>query len=388
MWAVLGAVVLATVLLFLLSPLKVDAAATLPPGFQESVVFSGLIAPTNVEFSKDGRVFVAEKRGVIKVFDNLSDTTPTTFADLRTQVQNYSDRGLLGLAVDPEFPTNPYVYVSYTHDAPIGGTAPRWGDTCPNPPGGTTDGCVVSSHLSRLQADVTTNTMTGPEQVLIEDWCQQYPSHSAGDLAFGPDGALYVSHGEGASFTFWDYGQGGGSTADSPTPKNPCGDPPTGVDTTLSPPTSEGGSLRSQDLRTGGDPVTLDGAILRVNPATGDALPGNPLISNADPNARRIVAYGERNPFRFTIRPGTNEVWVGNVGGGSTEEIDRVSNPTGSIVQNGGWPCYEGAGRLSQFDSLNVDICENLYAEANAVTAPYYSYTRSQELVAGETTAG
>jgi glucose/arabinose dehydrogenase/PKD repeat protein len=388
MWALLGAVALATVILALLSPLKSNAAATLPAGFQESVVFSGLTSPTNVEFSKDGRIFVAEKRGLIKVFDNLSDTTPTTFADLRTKVQNYSDRGLLGLAVDPEFPTNPYVYVSYTHDAPIGGTAPRWGDTCPNPPGGTTDGCVVSSHLSRLQADVTTNTMTGPEQVLIEDWCQQYPSHSVGDLAFGPDGSLYVSHGEGASFTFWDYGQGGGSTADSPTPKNPCGDPPTGVGGTQTPPTAEGGSLRSQDLRTGGDPVTLDGAILRVDPATGAALPGNPLIGDADPNARRIVAYGQRNPFRLTIRPGTNEVWVGNVGGGATEEIDRVSNPTGSVVQNSGWPCYEGTGRLSQFDSLNVNICENLYSEANAVTAPYYSYTRSQELVAGETTAG
>src|SRR5919202_248051 len=307
-WAVLGAVASAVVLLALLSPLKANAAATLPSGFQEKVVFSGLTAPTNVEFSKDGRVFVAEKSGLIKVFDNLSDTTPTTFADLRTKVHNYVDRGLLGLAVDPNFPTNPYVYVLYTYDAPIGGTAPRWGDTCPDPPGGTKDGCVVSGRLSRLQADLTTNKMTGPEQVLIEDWCQQYPSHSVGDLAFGADGALYVSGGEGASWAFADYGQGGGSTTNSPTPKNPCGDPPTGVGGTQTLPTAEGGSLRSQDLQTVGDPVTLDGAILRVDPATGKALPNNPLYGSDRPNARRIVAYGERNPFRFTIRPGTNEV--------------------------------------------------------------------------------
>jgi glucose/arabinose dehydrogenase len=388
LWAVLGAVVLAAVLLLaLLSPFKANAVATLPAGFQESVVFSGLSAPTNVEFSNDGRIFVAEKSGLIKVFDNLSDTTPTTFADLRTKVYNYSDRGLLGLALDPNFPTNPYVYVLYTHDALIGGTPPLWGDSCPDPPGGTRDGCVASSHLSRLRADVTTNTMTGPEQVLIEDWCQQYPFHSIGDLAFGPGGALYVSHGDGAAFTFPDYGQGGGSLG-SPTPKNPCGDPPTGVGGTQTPPTAEGGSLRSQDLRTGGDPVTLDGAILRVNPATGAALAGNPLIGNADFNARRIVAYGQRNPFRFTIRPSTNEVWVGNVGGGSTEEINRVSNPTGSVVRNFGWPCYEGTSRFARFDNANLNICENLYANANAVTAPYYAYTRSQELVAGETTAG
>lgn len=199
MWAVLGAVALAAVLLALLSPFKAKAAALVPSGFQESVVFSGLTAPTNVEFSKDGRVFVAEKSGLIKVFDNLSDPTPTIFADLSTKVYNNSDRGLLGLALDPGFPADPYVYALYTHDAFIGGTAPRWGDRCPDPPGGSKDGCVVSGRLSRLQFDVATNTMTGPEQVLIEDWCQQYNSHSVGDLAFGADGALYVSGGEGAS---------------------------------------------------------------------------------------------------------------------------------------------------------------------------------------------
>ena len=387
LWAVLGAVVLAAVLLALLSPFKANAVATLPSGFQESVVLSGLFRPTNVEFSNDGRIFVAEKSGLIKVFDDLSDTTPTTFADLRTNVNTYGDRGLLGLAVDPNFPTNPYVYVLYTYDAPIGGTAPRWGDSCPDPPGGTRDGCVVSSHLSRLRADVTTNKMTGPEQVLIEDWCQQYPSHSVGDLAFGPDGALYVSHGEGASFNFPDYGQGGGSSG-SPTPKNPCGDPPTGVGGTQTPPTAEGGSLRSQDLRTGGDPVTLDGTILRVNPETGAALPNNPLINNADLNARRIVAYGQRNPFRFTIRPSTNEVWVGNVGLNAREEINRVSNPTGSVARNFGWPCYEGTLRHPPFDNANLNICENLYSQANAVIAPYYAYNRSQEVVPGEFTAG
>src|SRR5918994_551234 len=214
-WTVLAALLLAVIIVASLRPLEANAQATLPLGFHEKVVFSGLSEPSNVEFSQDGRIFVTEKSGIIKVFDNLSDTTPTTFADLRTKVNTYGDRGLLGLAVDPNFPTNPYVYVLYSHDALIGGTAPRWGDTCPDPPGGTRDGCVVSGHLSRLQADVTTNTMTGPEQVLIEDWCQQYPSHSVGDLAFGADGALYVSGGDGASFNFADYGQDGN-------PVNPC----------------------------------------------------------------------------------------------------------------------------------------------------------------------
>ncbi|HET7518553.1 MAG TPA: sugar dehydrogenase, partial [Actinomycetes bacterium] len=74
-------------------------AATLPVGFQESTVFSGLQNPTVVRFAPDGRVFVAEKRGVIKVFDSLTDTTPTVFADLNVNVYNFWDRGLLGMAL-------------------------------------------------------------------------------------------------------------------------------------------------------------------------------------------------------------------------------------------------------------------------------------------------
>jgi len=77
------------------------------PTINESTVISGLNAPTNVEFSPDGRVFVAEKRGVIKVFPTITSTTPTVVADLRTKVHNYWDRGLLGLAVDPNFPAQP-----------------------------------------------------------------------------------------------------------------------------------------------------------------------------------------------------------------------------------------------------------------------------------------
>jgi glucose/arabinose dehydrogenase/PKD repeat protein len=355
------------------------AAASLPPGFQEEIVLSGLTQPTAVRFSPDGRVFVAEKSGLIKVFDNLSDTTPTVFADLRTQVHNFWDRGLLGLALPPDFPTNPYVYVLYTLDAAIGGTPPRWGsvggtsDGCPTPPGATADGCVVAGRLSRLQA--SGNAMVGSEQILIEDWCQQYPSHSIGSLAFGADGALYVSGGDGASFNFVDYGQDGD-------PVNPCGDPPGGVGGTMTPPTAEGGALRSQDVRTTGDPVGLDGAILRVDPATGAGLPDNPMASSSDPNARRIVAHGLRNPFRITTRPGTNEVWIGDVGWSDWEEIDRLVSPTSAPVDNFGWPCYEGDGRQGGYDAANLNICENLYAAGSAaVVAPYFRYHHNELVV-------
>ena len=228
------------------------AAQTLQAGFQQGAVFTGLTQPTAVKFASDGRVFVAEKSGLIKVFDNLADTTPTVFADLRTNVHNFWDRGLLGLELHPNFPSTPYVYVLYALDAPIGGTAPRWGvagmttDPCPSPPGATADGCVVGARLSRLTA--SGNVATGPETVFLEDWCQQYPSHSIGTIAFGSDGALYVTGGDGASFNFVDYGQDG-------VPLNPCGDPPTGVAGAQTPPSAEGGALRSQDLERVSDPT-------------------------------------------------------------------------------------------------------------------------------------
>src|SRR5262245_72442 len=147
------------------------ANAALPSGFSEQVVFSGLDKPTKVVFSPDGRVFVAEKKGTIQVFDSPSDTTPTLFADLSTNVYNYEDQGLLGLALPPDFPANPYVYVSYVLDAPIGGTPPVFGDRCPTP----TAGCTVSGRVSRIRAD-------GTEQVLINDWCTQFESHAIGNL--------------------------------------------------------------------------------------------------------------------------------------------------------------------------------------------------------------
>jgi glucose/arabinose dehydrogenase len=358
-------------------------AATLPAGFQESVVFSGLTNPTAVRFAPDGRIFVAEKRGVIKVFDSLSDTTPDVFADLNVNVYNFWDRGLLGMALAPNFPASPYVYVLYTYDHELGSAspAPRWGtpgvysDPCPTPPGPTDDGCMVSGRLSRLQA--AGNVMTGPEQVLIEDWCQQYPSHSIGAVEFGPDGNLYASGGDGASFNFVDYGQDGA-------PLNPCGDPPGPPGTALTPPTAEGGALRSQDLRTPADPVSLDGSVIRVDPATGSGAAGNPMATSTDDNARRIIAHGLRNPFRFTFRPGTSELWVGDVGWNEWEELNRIPNATDAVMENFGWPCYEGVGRQSGYDDADLGICESLYATTNAVAAPYFAYHHSNQVVPNE----
>ena len=105
-------------------------------------------------------------------------------------------------------------------------------------------------------------------------------------------------------------------------------------------PSAEGGALRSQDVRTPADPTGLNGTLIRISPDTGEGLPGNPFASSPDANARRIYAFGFRNPFRFTLDPPSGNVYVDNVGWETYEEMDRF--PLGSNhAYNSGWPCYE-----------------------------------------------
>ena len=363
------------------------AAPTLPSGFQDSVVFSGLTDPTEVRFSPDGRVFVAEQSGLLIEYNSLTDTTPTTVADFRSETDDWQDRGLLGMTLDPDFPAKPYVYLLYAYDAPPGQTAPIWNDTCPTPPGPLTDGCTVTGKLVRItvSGDPMTGaptTMVGSPTTLISgEWCQQFPSHSIGDLNFGQDGDLYVSAGDGASYGPSDWGQFGGS-AGSPTPLNPCGDPPAGIGGTETLPTAEGGALRSQSpRRAAGEPASLDGTVLRIDPSTGAAAPGNPFASSPDPDEQRIVAYGLRNPFRFTFRPGTNELWIADVGQATWEEIDIDTDPTAAPAKNFGWPCYEGTDQYAPFQT--ADQCTSLYA-AGTATGPYYEYKHDAAIVPGE----
>jgi glucose/arabinose dehydrogenase len=365
----------------LVIPTARASAATLPSGFQDTVVIEQRTNPTVLQFAPDGRIFVGEKSGRIYVYNGLG-STPTLFADLSAKVDDYWDRGLLGLAVSPNFPSDPSVYVLYAYDAPIGGTAPRWNDACPSPPGPTTDGCLVSGRLSRLRLATGTNTSDGTETVLINDWCQQFPSHSIGTILFGNDGYLYASGGDGASFDNADWGQFGatnpGGTA------NPCGDPPGAVGTALTPPAAEGGALRSQSVRRTDGPATLGGAIIRIDPQTGAGAPGNPFATSPDVNKQRIIASGMRNPFRFAARPGTDQLWVGDVGWGTWEEIDRVADLNDSVAENFGWPCYEGTPMQSGYQSAGLSQCSTLYSAPGSVVAPVYAYNHGSDVVTGD----
>ncbi len=190
---------------------------------------------------------------------------------------------------------------------------------------------------------------------MVTGWCQQFSSHSIGDLQFDSEGNLWASGGEGASFESADFGQYG-------EPLNPCGDPPAGVGGVETPPTAEGGSLRAQNRK------TLSGSLIRVDPETGEGVAQNPLAMSLDANERRIVAKGFRNPFRFAIDPETGEVYVDNVGSSGYEEIDRLSASPGTVY-NSGWPCYEGPEPRAAFKALDLNVCERALRQSGVDVA-------------------
>jgi glucose/arabinose dehydrogenase len=376
------------VLVLLALPAAASADPALPPGFQDEVVFDGLEQPTNFRFAKDGRVFVAEKPGRIWVYDDLEDKTRTLFADLRASVYDREDRGLLGLELDPKFTEGrPYVYALYTWDHVLGeawnpltpeyGTPFVSGDPgCPTQ--NTNNSCLVSGRLVRLTESSLTPDKAEHEGVfpkekeLLQGWCQQFSSHSVGELQFGPEGALYASGGDGAAFeSIPDWGQLG-------TPPNPCGDPPSPAGIMLSPMSkSQGGALRAQNLE------LLNGAILRLDPDTGKAFPGNPLADSSE-NARRTIAKGFRNPFRFAFDSTRGEIYSGNVGYSEIEEIDRFQAPPTKVF-NSGWPCFEGIERQWQFKGLGLDVCEEMYAnEPDSAELPFFAFSHGQSVVPGD----
>ena len=104
----------------LLAALIPAAAGALPPGFSDRIMHRGLTAPTSIAIAPNGNRFVSEKDGTIEIFDGRHDTSPRLVADLSDKVMSAYDRGLEQIVLDPGYPARPYLYASYTYDAPIG----------------------------------------------------------------------------------------------------------------------------------------------------------------------------------------------------------------------------------------------------------------------------
>ena len=297
-----------------------QVASDLPPGFELETVASGFMFPVAAEFAPDGRIFVAEKGGVVKIFENGA-VLPDPFITL-TDVNDFNDRGLLDIALDPDFESNNFVYLLYTYE--------------------NNSADYEGSKTARL-VRVTANgniAVPGSEFILLGSAggsnCEDFAvtadcipsnsgSHTIGSVMFAPDETIFVSAGDSASFTEVD----------------PL-------------------ALRSQNID------SLAGKILHID-RDGNGLATNPFWNgSADDNRSKVWAYGFRNPFRFGLKPGTGVPFVADVGWFEWEEVN-VATP-GS---NFGWPCWEGANHQNGYESFPE--CQALYS-AGTDTKPLYFY--------------
>lgn len=339
--------------------------------FIEEVVVEGIPISTAIAFAPDSRIFVALKDGAVRVVQN-GQLLRTPFLDISAMVNKATDRGLLGIAVDPNFPTKPYVYLSYVWDPP--GFAPDGKDSrvikivrySADAAQGYNVAVVGSEEVilgknSRpeyIAPPSTSVEVTYPERAScmtglnmagapIQDCIPvDSLSHASGTLMFGADGMLMASIGDGANYDF-----------------------PSTV------------AFNAQNLD------AMSGRIVRVNPDTGEGVPGNPFFEPANPGSNRskVWSWGYRNPFRFTINPANGQVYAGDVGTSYYEEINAGKG------SNFGWPCYEGgfSNRLQQEGQATVserqvgfkrapatiDFCNAIYAKGpGAVTAPLFTY--------------
>ena len=324
-------VVLAVSLVVVASAARDASALVLPAGFSTVEQVAGLDGPTALAYAPDGRLFVAEKAGRVRVVDAAGRLRPDPVIDISDHVNSYWDRGLLGIAVDTDFATNHSVYLLYVHEA-----------NALNPSGPKT------SRLTRIGV-TSANELEDPEapETIVLGSVAQAPcpapadsvdcipadgfSHAIGTVRADPDGTLWLGSGDASGF--W------------------------GVDPK---------ALRTYDER------SFAGKLMHVD-RNGRGLADHPFCpgeTDLTKTCTKLHAKGFRNPFRFQLRPSTGPL-VGDVGWEGYEEINTVK-PGRSY----GWPCYEGTTRTPGYQDLAG--CTMQYdAGPSAHQPPAYQYPRA-----------
>ena len=350
-----------------------QAQSVFAPGenFTEEVVFKGLPIATAMAFAPGERIYLALKNGPVQIARNGS-VLAAPFVDLSAEVNKATDRGLLGIAVDPDFPQKPYIYLSYVYDPPgstpdshdprvlrvVRFTADAAQDYNVALPGSMKVILGKNSTLENMAPAVLAGEPNDPEKAScmtgltmagtpVNDCIPcDATSHTAGTLLFGPDRTLIASFGDGSSY-------------DRPS--------------TL--------SFRSLDLD------AMSGRVVRVNPDTGAGVPGNPFYDSNDPfsNRSKVWHLGMRNPFRIGLNPDNGQIYSGDVG---TSYYEEINVGKGAYF---GWPCYEGGFLLKAtqdgpadenirqvgFKSAptTAETCNAWYAQGQSfMTKPLFTY--------------
>ncbi|MEO8307401.1 MAG: PQQ-dependent sugar dehydrogenase [Pseudomonadota bacterium] len=279
------------------------------------------------EPASSARWYVVQKTGIVYQFDNQPNVATrrefiNASALIATDPSNPNDeRGLLGMAFHPDYPGNPRVYLSYTANA--GGAVSR---------------------VVEFQTRDGGQTLDTSSAVVILQTYQPESNHNGGNIAFGPDGFMYIGLGDGG-----------------------------------------GGGDQHGTIGNGQRLSTLLGKMLRidVNGSTGSAhyaIPaGNPYAGNpvctGDTGAftqicPEIYAYGLRNPWRWSFDQGSGELWAGDVGQGAWEEVDKIVSGG-----NYGWRCGEGAHAYNGICGANAAAALEPIAE--------YSHTQGISITGG-----
>lgn len=251
-------------------------------------VATGFSSPVDIVNAGDDRMFIVEQDGTIKILNSDFTTVSDDFLDIDSQVGSGGEQGLLGMAFHPDYANNGYFYVHYTKNN---------GD----------------SRVSRFTVSSDPDIADPDSELVILEQDQPFSNHNAGDLAFGPDGYLYIPYGDGGS-----------------------GEDP--LDAGQSTDTWLGKMLR----------IDVDGDEPYEVPAD------NPFVNNSD-YLPEIWATGLRNTWRIAFDAETGDLWMGDVGQYQWEEIDieLAGDPGG---HNYGWRCYEGNHEFNNGSSCPSEI--------------------------------
>jgi uncharacterized protein (TIGR03437 family) len=280
------------------------------PPIRLNRIAAGFQMPVDVRFPSDGsgRMFVVEQGGRIRIVKNGSSLA-APFLDWRRKVTSGGERGLLGLAFPPGFGGKQYFYINYTD----------------------TQGASV---ISRLRVSGNADEADPDSEEVILRVAQPFSNHNGGNLAFGPDGFLYIGLGDG----------GGG------------GDP----------------------QNNGQRPDALLGKMLRIDVESGQAPyrvpPDNPFVNNIGYRPE-IWATGLRNPWRYSFDRETGDLWIADVGQNRAEEVNfQPASSRGG--ENYGWNRMEGlqcfpAGSSCNRDGLTLPILEYTRQQGISVTGGY-----------------
>ncbi len=281
------------------------------PGFASELVTTlPTFGPVGVAWAPDGRMFIWTKDGKVRIFKNGA-LLSTPFLDFSAKINTFNDNGMISFAFHPNFSTNGQIFIGYVFE----------------PNGNPNDSHSKVSRLVRVTASSANPDLmlAGSEVTILDNLPVDYGTHAIGCIRFADDGTIFVASGEGAD--------------------------PGAVDVN---------AWGSQDLN------SVRGKIFRINP-DGTAPGDNPFDDGTNSVRSKVWCYGVRNPYRFSLHPVTRVPYWGELGWNSWEEVNR-----GVAGGNFGWPCYEGVGVNTQYQSL-FSQC----AQVTAVIPPIISYNHS-----------